>query len=115
MPVTPTYPGIYIEELPSNAHTIVAAPTSITVFIGQTHPFKTRQFSKPVLLFGFAGYEREFGGLFAVVREVSKYLRADLAFLDSSRHVRIDGHERVINDCHYFRVCLCFLLQPFRK
>jgi len=65
MPVTPTYPGIYIEELPSNAHTIVAAPTSITVFIGQTHPFKTRQFSKPVLLFGFAGYEREFGGLFA--------------------------------------------------
>src|SRR5437016_4792839 len=28
MPITPTYPGIYIEELPSSAHTITAAPTS---------------------------------------------------------------------------------------
>ena len=32
MAITPTYPGIYIQELPSGAHTIVAAPTSITVF-----------------------------------------------------------------------------------
>ena len=41
MPVTPTYPGVYIEELPSSTHTITAAPTSVTVFIGYTHPFKT--------------------------------------------------------------------------
>ena len=32
MPVTPTYPGIYIEEILSNSHTITAAPTSVTVF-----------------------------------------------------------------------------------
>ena len=31
MPVQTSYPGIYIEELPSSAHTITAAPTSITV------------------------------------------------------------------------------------
>ena len=42
MPVTPTYPGIYIEEILSNSHSITAAPTSVTVFVGYTHPFKTR-------------------------------------------------------------------------
>ncbi|MDC0744823.1 phage tail sheath family protein [Polyangium mundeleinium] len=64
MPVTTSYPGIYIEELPSTSRTIAAAPTSITVFIGYTHPFKTKQFDKPVRIFSFADYEREFGGLY---------------------------------------------------
>jgi hypothetical protein len=27
MPITPTYPGIYIQELQSNSHAITAAPT----------------------------------------------------------------------------------------
>lgn len=64
MPVTTSYPGIYIEELPSTSRTIAAAPTSITVFIGYTHPFKTKEFAKPVRIFSFADYEREFGGLY---------------------------------------------------
>src|SRR5215813_3221459 len=42
MPITPTYPGVYIEQLPSTSHSVTAAPTSVTVFIGYTHPFKTR-------------------------------------------------------------------------
>ncbi len=65
MPITPTFPGLYIEELPSNAHTITAAATSITVFVGYTHPFKTKNFNKAVRLFSFTEYEREFGGLYA--------------------------------------------------
>jgi uncharacterized protein len=64
MAITPTYPGIYIQEIPSSAHTIAAAPTSVTVFVGCTHPFKTLQFGKPVELFGFTDYERWFGGFF---------------------------------------------------
>jgi phage tail sheath protein FI len=64
MPVTPTYPGLYLEELPSLAHTITAAPTSITVFVGYGHPYKTRNFNAAVEIFSFADYEREFGGLF---------------------------------------------------
>jgi phage tail sheath protein FI len=64
MPITPTYPGLYIEELPSNARTITAAPTSITVIVGYTHPFKTRDFGRAVQVFSFADYEREFGGLY---------------------------------------------------
>ena len=66
MPVTVTYPGIYIEEIPSSTHTIAAAPTNIAVFIGYTHPFKTpkAQFGKAILLFSFTDYERNFGDLF---------------------------------------------------
>lgn len=71
MPVSPTYPGLYIEELPSQTHTITAAPTSVTVFIGYTHPFKTNPdangaatFGTPTELFSFSDYERLFGGLY---------------------------------------------------
>src|SRR5262249_32105632 len=68
MPVTPTYPGIYIEEILSSSHAITAAPTSVTVFVGYTHPFKTRpqNYEKAVEIFSFTDYEREFGGLFNV-------------------------------------------------
>ncbi len=68
MPVTPTYPGIYIEEILSNSHTITAAPTSVTVFMGYTHPFKTKpqHYGQAVEIFSFTDYEREFGGLFDV-------------------------------------------------
>jgi phage tail sheath protein FI len=73
MPVTTSYPGLYLEELPSNAHSITAAPTSITVFVGYTHPFKTRTFNSAVQLFSFTDYEREFGGLYAS-RDVDSYV-----------------------------------------
>ena len=68
MPVTPTYPGIYIEEVLASAHTITAAPTSVTVFVGYTHPFKTKpaHYGKAVQIFSETDYEREFGGRFSV-------------------------------------------------
>jgi phage tail sheath protein FI len=68
MPITPTYPGLYVEEILSNSRTITAAPTSVTVFLGYTHPFKTRphHYGSAVQIFSFADYEREFGGLFNV-------------------------------------------------
>lgn len=64
MPVTPTFPGIYIQEAPSAAHAITPAPTNIAVFIGYTHPLKTKpaNFGKAVQIFGFPDYKREFGG-----------------------------------------------------
>jgi phage tail sheath protein FI len=69
MPVTTSYPGLYIEEVPLSAHTITPAPTSITVFVGYTHPYKTKSdtndFLNAVRIFSFADYEREFGGFFA--------------------------------------------------
>ena len=69
MPVNPTYPGLYIEELPSAARTITPAPTSITVFVGYTHPFRGRcaregRWGEAIQIFSFADYERLFGGLY---------------------------------------------------
>ncbi len=64
MPVTTSYPGIYIQELPSSSHSITAAPTNIAVFIGYTHPLKTASanWGNPVQIFGFMDYQRQFGG-----------------------------------------------------
>ena len=33
MPVTPTYPGVYVEEIPSGVHTITGVATSIAAFV----------------------------------------------------------------------------------
>jgi|EndMetStandDraft_8_1072994.scaffolds.fasta_scaffold44720_2 uncharacterized protein len=64
MPVTVSYPGLYLEELPSSARSIVAAPTSIAVFVGYTHPFKTKTFGQPIRIFSFSDFERDFGGVY---------------------------------------------------
>lgn len=62
MPVTPTYPGVYLEEIPSGVSTITAVSTSVTAFVGYTPggPLET-----PVTLTSFADFERSFGGLSA--------------------------------------------------
>ena len=64
MPVTVTYPGIYIQEAPSSSHTITAAPTNIAVFIGYTHPLKTASGlqGQAQQIFGFADYQSQYGG-----------------------------------------------------
>ena len=64
MPVTPTYPGIYIQEAPSSTHTVIAASTNVAVFIGYSHPLKTDPslFGKATQIFGFMDYQRQFGG-----------------------------------------------------
>ncbi|MFE2407789.1 phage tail sheath family protein [Kitasatospora sp. NPDC059408] len=60
MPISPTYPGVYIDELPSAVRTIVGVPTSIAAFVG-TAP--RGSVTDPVHITSWADYEREFGGL----------------------------------------------------
>src|SRR5215467_7247077 len=62
MPVMPTYPAVYIEEIPSGVSTITAVTTSVTAFVGYTPrgPLGT-----PVTLTSFADFGRIFGGLSA--------------------------------------------------
>ncbi len=60
MPVTPTYPGVYIEELPSGVRTITGVATSITAFVGYTAEGPVNE---AVRLFNFGDFERNFGGL----------------------------------------------------
>ena len=76
MAVTPSYPGIYIEELPNLSHSVTAAPTSVTVFVGYSHPFRTApgNFGKPVEIFGFGDYIANFGGFFDLNPWLPDYL-----------------------------------------
>jgi phage tail sheath protein FI len=60
MAVSPTYPGVYIEEIPSGVHTIAGVATSITAFVGYTI---LGDVNEPVHIFSFADFERAFGGL----------------------------------------------------
>jgi Bacteriophage tail sheath protein len=60
MPVTPTYPGVYIEEIPSGVRTITGVATSITAFAGRTLRGRV---DEPVIINSYADFERIFGGL----------------------------------------------------
>jgi phage tail sheath protein FI len=60
MPITPTYPGVYVEEIPSGVRTIVGVATSITAFIGRA---LRGPVDDPVVINNFGDFEREFGGL----------------------------------------------------
>ncbi len=62
MPTPLTYPGIYIEEVPSGVRTITGVATSVTAFIGRAlrGPIDT-----PVVVNSVGDYERIFGGLWS--------------------------------------------------
>jgi phage tail sheath protein FI len=56
----PSYPGVYVQEIPSGVRTISGVATSVTAFVG----YAARGFDhKATRLFSFADYERSFGGL----------------------------------------------------
>src|SRR5438128_1355675 len=66
MPVTPTYPGVYIEEIPSGVRTITGVATSITAFVGRALRGPTDEDEDaPVTINSFGDFERIFGGLWA--------------------------------------------------
>ena len=76
-----TYPGIYIQELPLNAQTITPAPTSITAFVGYTHPWKTKvPWGQAQQIFSFSDYETYFGGIYTSGYVDSSVARAVYAF-----------------------------------
>ena len=60
MPVTRTYPGVYIQEVQSSVHTIVGVPTSVAAFVGYAAQGVV---DTPVQVNSWADYERAFGGL----------------------------------------------------
>jgi hypothetical protein len=60
MPITPTYPGVYIDELPSSVHTITGVPTSVAAFVGAASRGPT---DAPVHTGSFGDFQRTFGGV----------------------------------------------------
>ncbi len=61
MPITPTYPGVYIEEIPSGVRTITGVATSIAAFVGRT---RRGPVDEAVTVNSFGDFERIFGGLY---------------------------------------------------
>lgn len=62
MATQPTYPGVYVEEVPSGNRTIVGVATSVTAFVGRT---LRGSVDEPIRCFSFADFERACGGLWA--------------------------------------------------
>src|SRR5436190_8056117 len=60
MPATLTYPGVYLEEIPSGVRTITGVATSITAFLGRAARGATNE---PTTINSFGDFERKFGGL----------------------------------------------------
>ena len=60
MPVAISYPGVYIEEIPSGVRTIVGVATSITAFVGRALKGPV---DKPITINSYGDYERIFGGM----------------------------------------------------
>ena len=60
MAVAVSYPGVYIQEVPSGSRAIAGVPTSVAAFVGFTG---RGELGSPVQCFSFADYERNFGGL----------------------------------------------------
>jgi phage tail sheath protein FI len=60
MPTTPTFPGVYIEEVPSSVRTVSGVATSIAAFVDF---FARGPMNRAVQLFNMGDFEREFGGL----------------------------------------------------
>lgn len=60
MPTSPTYPGVYIEEITSGVHTITGVSTSVAAFVDR---FREGPVDEPIQITSFAEFSRIFGGL----------------------------------------------------
>ena len=60
MPVTPTYPGVYIQEIPSGVRTITGVATSITALLGKA---RRGPINQAVTINSFGDFDRIFGGV----------------------------------------------------
>jgi phage tail sheath protein FI len=55
-----SYPGVYIQEVPSGVHTITGVATSIAAFVGS---FQRGPLNAPMQLLSLADFQRIYGGL----------------------------------------------------
>src|SRR5215218_8282692 len=60
MPVQVSYPGVYVEEVPSGVHTITGVSTSVAAFIDF---FREGPMNEAVQIFGMTDFNRVYGGL----------------------------------------------------
>ncbi len=64
MPSALTYPGVYIEEIPSGVRTITGVATSITAFVGRAARGPVdADAESPLIINSYGDFERNFGSL----------------------------------------------------
>jgi phage tail sheath protein FI len=71
MPVQVSYPGVYVQEVPSGVRAITGVSTSVALFMGRT---KRGRLNVPTRILSFSAYERTF--------------RADTVFSEMTDQVR---------------------------
>ena len=60
MPIGPTYPSVYIQEIPSRVRTITGVSASVAAFVGAA---KRGPINVATHVFNFSDFERYLGGL----------------------------------------------------
>ena len=60
MALSLSYPGVYVQEIPSGSRTIVGVPTSVAAFVGYTARGLDNVATR---IFNFGDFERRFGGI----------------------------------------------------
>jgi len=60
MPVQPTYPGVYTQEIPSGVRTITGVSTSVAAFLGAA---KRGPIDIPITITSYSEFEKKFGGI----------------------------------------------------
>ena len=66
-----TYPGVYVEEVPSGVRPIAAASTSIAAFIGVA---ERGPVGEAVKVFNFTEYQNRYGGFLSGIFSESRRL-----------------------------------------
>ncbi|CAN5379423.1 phage tail sheath subtilisin-like domain-containing protein [soil metagenome] len=62
MPASPSYPGVYIQEIDSGVRTVSGVATSIAAFVGRA---LRGPVNEPVACFNYGEFTRRFGGLWS--------------------------------------------------
>lgn len=60
MPTSPTWPGVYVEEVPGGVRSIVGVATAVAAFVGRTARGPT---TVPITCHSWADFQRQCGGL----------------------------------------------------
>ena len=98
MPAALTYPGVYVEEIPSGVRTITPVSTSVTAFVGFTSRGPTNRARQ---IFNPGDFEREDVGIASKRRcELHRKQRAIGAF---TRVVRRSKRSEVVVTDHVRR------------
>ncbi len=87
MPATLSYPGVYIEEVPSGVRTITGVATSVTAFVGRA---LRGPVSDPTTINNFGDFERGFGGLWT--ESMLSYAVRDFFLNGGSQAVIVRAH-----------------------